>query len=237
MLRSGVGIAGFDAGGLHWSTALGPRADGAPAALVARLALPPAWRVILVLDPRVRGLSGAQEKAALATLPPLAREVAADICHETLMHLLPGAAGAEFAPFAAGVTRVQRLLARHSRARRRATGFDYASATPAVAAAVVEWIAAHTCAGIGQSSWGPTGFAIVASLDEARRALAAAQSAGVVDAALDIFITSARNRGGSISAPPASRLSRRRATCLKTPRQDFPMDRPSSFTCSRPARR
>jgi beta-RFAP synthase len=195
--RSGVGIAGFDAGGLLLDG--GPRADGSPAALIARLALPPAWRVILVLDPRRPGLSGAQEKSALATLPPLPREVAADLCHEVLMHLLPGAAGGEFAPFAAGVTRVQRLLAGHFAP---AQGGPYASEA---VGRVVEWIAAHACAGIGQSSWGPTGFAIVASLDEARRALAGAQSAGVVDPALELRITSARNRGGSIVAAPAAR--------------------------------
>ena len=195
--RSGVGIAGFDAGGLLLDG--GPRADGTPAALVARLALPPAWRAILVLDPRVQGLCGAAERAALATLPPLPRATAADICHEVLMRLLPGAAGAEFAPFAAGVTRVQRLLARHFEP---AQGGPYAS--PAVGR-VVEWIAAHACAGIGQSSWGPTGFAIVASLDEARRALASAQAAGIVDPALELRVTSARNRGGTIVAPPAPR--------------------------------
>jgi len=196
--RSGVGIAGFDAGGLLLDG--GPRADGSPAALIARLALPPAWRVILVLDPRVRGLSGDQEKSALQTLPPLRREVAADLCHEVLMRLLPGAAGAEFAPFAAGVTRVQRLLAQHFAP---AQGGAYASAA---VGRVVEWIAAHACAGTGQSSWGPTGFAIVSSLDEARRALASAQAAGVVDPALELRITSARNRGGTIGVSGSGRM-------------------------------
>jgi len=161
--------------------------------------LPPAWRVILVLDPRVRGLSGDQEKSALLGLPPLRREIAADLCHEVLMRLLPGAAGAEFAPFAAGVTRVQRLLAQHFAP---AQGGAYASAA---VGRVVEWIAAHACAGAGQSSWGPTGFAIVASLDEARRAIASAQAAGVVDPALELRVTSPRNRGGSIAAAVASR--------------------------------
>jgi beta-RFAP synthase len=196
--RSGVGIAGFDQGGLLVDG--GPRADGSPAALIARLPLPPAWRVILVLDPRTRGLAGAQEKTALAALPPLPADRSAEICHEVLMHLLPGAAGAEFAPFAAGVTRVQRLLGEHFAP---AQGGAYAS--PAVGR-VVDWIAAHACAGTGQSSWGPTGFAIVASLDEARRAIAAAQAAGVVDPALDIRVTAARNRGATVSAPTLAGL-------------------------------
>ena len=49
-LRSGVGIAGFDAGGLLLDG--GPRADGGPAPLLSRLALPAQWRVVLALDPR-----------------------------------------------------------------------------------------------------------------------------------------------------------------------------------------
>jgi beta-RFAP synthase len=191
--RSGVGIAGFDAGGLLVDG--GPRADGSPAVPIARLPLPPAWRVILVLDPRMRGLSGAQEKAALAELPPLPAGVSAEICHEVLMHLLPGAAGAEFAPFAAGVTRMQRLLGAHFAP---AQGGVFAS--PAVGR-VVDWIESRACAGTGQSSWGPTGFAIVPSLDEARRAIEAAQAAGVVDPALEIRVTAARNRGATVSAP------------------------------------
>lgn len=197
--RSGVGIAGFDAGGLLVDG--GPRADGSPAALVSRLALPPTWRIILVLDPRQRGLHGEAEKTAIAALPPLPRPVAADICHEVLMHVLAGAAGAEFEAFAAGVTRMQELLGRHFAAAQ--AGRAYASEP---VERLVTWIGGHTRAGIGQSSWGPTGFAIVASAEEARRTLAAAHDAGVVDPALEIRVTSARNRGAVIgtTAGPAA---------------------------------
>ena len=41
-LRSGIGIAGFEQGGLLLDG--GPRADGGSAPLLARIALPPAWR-------------------------------------------------------------------------------------------------------------------------------------------------------------------------------------------------
>ena len=134
-LRSGVGIAGFDHGGLLLDG--GPRADGSPAALVARLALPASWRVIVALDPRAQGLSGAGEKAALATLPPLPHAVSAEICHEVLMRLLPGAAGAEFEPFAAGVSHIQRLLGDHFAPAQEGRRF-----TSAAVAASMDWIGA-----------------------------------------------------------------------------------------------
>ena len=87
--RSGIGVAAFDAGGLLLDG--GPRADGSLAPLLARIAMPAGWRILLVLDARVQGVSGPAEKAALAQLPPLPRADAAEICHQVLMRVLPGA--------------------------------------------------------------------------------------------------------------------------------------------------
>jgi beta-RFAP synthase len=190
--RSGVGIAGFDQGGLLLDG--GPRADGSAAALLARLAMPAAWRVILALDPRAQGLSGASERAALATLAPLPHAVSAEICHEVLMRLLPGAAAAEFEPFAAGVSHVQRLLGDHFATAQQGRRF-----TSAAVGTLIDWIGANVPAGIGQSSWGSAGFAVVPSAEAARRVLAAARDAGVVDPALAVSVTAARNRGASMS--------------------------------------
>ena len=192
-LRSGVGIAGFDQGGLLLDG--GPRADGEPAPLISRIALPSAWRVLLVLDPRVRGLNGEDEKAALATLAPLPREGAAEICHEVLMRVLPGAAGAEFAPFAAGLTRLQRLLGQHFASAQG--GQVFASAA---VGRLVEWIGTHTPAGVGQSSWGPTGFAVLPSGEAAEAIVAAARAAGMVDAALVLHTVRAREHGAVVEA-------------------------------------
>ena len=192
-LRSGVGIAGFDQGGLLLDG--GPRADGEPAPLISRIALPSAWRVLLVIDPRVRGLNGDEERAALATLAPLPREGAAEICHEVLMRVLPGAAGAEFAPFAAGLTRLQRLLGQHFAAAQG--GQVFASAA---VGRLIEWIGTHTPAGVGQSSWGPTGFAVLPSAEAAEAIVAAAHAAGMVDASLALHTVRAREHGAMVEA-------------------------------------
>lgn len=195
--RSGVGIAGFDHGGLLIDG--GPRSDGTPAALLSRLELPPAWRVLLVSDPAARGLCGHEEKAAIARLPALPREKAAAICHEVLMRLLPGAAGAEFAPFATGLTRMQRILGHHFAPAQGGRCFT----SPAVGR-LVEWIGSHAPSAIGQSSWGPTGFAILPSIEEAEVILATARLAGVVDAGLQLRLVRARNHGATVTRVPAS---------------------------------
>ena len=191
-VRSGIGIAGFDQGGLLLDG--GPCTDGRPAPILARIALPQSWPVLLALDPRARGLSGADERSALAALPPLPRATAAEICHEVLMRVLAGAASAEFSPFAAGVTRVQRLLGSHFAPAQQ--GRAYSSAA---VGRLIEWIGEHATAAIGQSSWGPTGFAVLSSDDAARAAVAAARAAGVLDADLTLKIVRARAHGAIVT--------------------------------------
>lgn len=189
--RSGVGIAGFDQGGLLVDG--GPGADGRPAPLLARLELPAAWRVVLVLDPNHQGLSGDGEKAAIAELPPFAQASAAAVCHEVLMRVLPGAAGGDFAGFAAGIRRVQQLVGGHFAPAQG--GGLYVS--PAVAR-LGEALAGRGAA-TGQSSWGPTGFAIFPSSCEAEAALQAARAAGAVAPALQIHTVAPRHRGATVA--------------------------------------
>lgn len=187
--RSGVGIAAFDAGGLLVDG--GPGEDGAPAPLLARVSFPEAWRVVLVQDSRQSGLAGMAEKRALAELPALPRETAADICHEVLMRIMPGAASAEFATFAAGLTHMQQLLGAHFAPAQAGSAW-----TSAAVGRVLESIGAAHGAAIGQSSWGPTGFAILPSQLEAQAALDALRGA---DPALSISIVRGRNRGALIT--------------------------------------
>jgi beta-ribofuranosylaminobenzene 5'-phosphate synthase len=190
--RSGVGIAGFGHGGLLIDG--GPGHDGAVAPLLARVDLPASWRVVLVLDPRRQGLSGGAEKQAIGALAALPQADAADICHQVLMRVLPGAAAADFDAFAAGVNRIQRLLGAHF-----APAQDGRAYTSAAVARVVEWIGAQPAgAAIGQTSWGPTGFAIVVSPAAAQALVAGARAAGVVDPALDLRIVAARPHGATL---------------------------------------
>jgi beta-RFAP synthase len=191
--RSGIGIAAFERGGLLLDG--GPGADASIAQVLARIALPPAWRVLLVIDPRLQGLSGAAEKTALAALPPLPRAAAADICHQVLMRILPGAAGGEFAPFAAGVTRMQEVLGEHFAAAQGGHAFASESV-----GRLLHWVARHGAAGIGQSSWGPAGFAFLPSELQAQSVLAAARAAGVADPALDLQVVRGRNHGALVGS-------------------------------------
>jgi beta-RFAP synthase len=192
-LRSGIGIAGFDLGGLLLDGGPGP--GGLPAPVLSRIGFPAAWRIVVVQDPEHRGLSGGAEKQAIAALPPLPQAAAAEICHQVLMRVLPAAAGAEFAPFAAGINRMQQLLGEHFAP---AQGGVFTS--PAVAR-LMQWFADASRAGgaaIGQSSWGPTGFAIVPTEAQAQVLVDAARASGRVGAQLHIHVVSGRNSGAVV---------------------------------------
>jgi beta-ribofuranosylaminobenzene 5'-phosphate synthase len=195
-LRSGVGIAGFDQGGLLLDGGPGPQGQAAP--LLARGHLPAAWRVLLITDPRLRGLSGADERAALARLAPLPRAAAAQISHELLMRVLPGAALDDFDSFAAGLGQVQRLLGEHF-APAQAAG---AYASPAVARAM-QHLQAQGHQALGQSSWGPTAFVFLPHAQAAEQALASLRASGTVDPALGLHTVRARDRGAMVTQVPS----------------------------------
>ena len=191
-LRSGIGIHGFDLGGLLVDG--GPTADGRPAPLLSRIALPDEWRIVVVQDERARGLAGSDEKSALAALGAMPAARAAEICHEVLMRVLPGAASAEFGSFALGVSRVQQLLGEYFAPAQNGRAY-----TSAAVGRLMDWVgaSAHQAA-IGQSSWGPTGFAIVESQARAEALERAARAVGLVEPGLALRIVAPRNRGAEI---------------------------------------
>jgi beta-RFAP synthase len=189
--RSGIGVAAFDRGGFLVDA--GPGKD-APAAIIARADFPESWRVVLVLDPRGAGLHGDDEGRALGELAPLPLATAAHLSHLVLMQILPALHESDFVPFAQGVSEIQRLIGAYFAPAQNGSAYT----SPAVAQ-VVQWFGANFDAAIGQSSWGPTGFAIFASQADADRAVDRARAAGQVAAPLTLRIVKGRNHGALLS--------------------------------------
>ncbi|SDR47789.1 beta-RFAP synthase [Paraburkholderia fungorum] len=190
--RSGIGILGFESGGLLL--------DGGPASglhrgvppLLARQPFPDEWRVLLVSDHSREGLHGVEERRALASLAPFPQSLAAHLCHLVLMQILPGVAERNFAPFALALTGMQQTI-----------GEYFASAQGGVFASpevelVLRAVAAERMAGIGQTSWGPTGFAILASTHDANGALATARHIARALPHIECTVVAGRNSGAAI---------------------------------------
>jgi beta-RFAP synthase len=188
--RSGVGIGLFEQGGLIVDGGHGPASGPAP--IVARLPFPEPWRIVLVLDRARQGLHGAAERSAFAALPPFPERAAADICRLVLMQALPALAEQDIAGFGAAVRAIQRILGDHFAPVQG--GRRFTSSAVAACLDALERAGAH---GVGQSSWGPTGFVFAESAAEAERlaALARSNAAG----ALDIRVVAALNGGADIA--------------------------------------
>lgn len=193
--RSGIGIGLFRSGGLVVDGGGALAADERPGQgtppLLSRLAVPDSWRVLLVLDRAAHGLSGAGERAAFASLPPMADAVSGEICRRVLMQALPAAAESDLPAFGAAITRIQALLGDHFAP---AQGGRFTS--PAVAG-VMAALASAGAVGIGQSSWGPSGFAFA----DGDAAAARLQEAVSLPEGVDLMVCRGLNRG---VADPAS---------------------------------
>ncbi|WP_369807188.1 beta-ribofuranosylaminobenzene 5'-phosphate synthase family protein [Ancylobacter radicis] len=158
--RSAIGIGAFTEGGVILDGGK-KRGSDAPPPILSRLPFPEHWRILLVYDKSHQGLSGKEEVAAMDGLPPFADTLAGHMARLAVMVALPALAEADVDYFAASIGEMQRLLGDHYA---DAQGGRY---TSTAVAEVMDWLETRGLRGLGQSSWGPTGFAILGNPDEA----------------------------------------------------------------------
>ena len=187
--RSGIGIATFEMGGAVLDS--GP-IDGALPELEARVPFPNDWRVLLIFDPDTKGLDGASEVAAFEALPAFPESAAADLRARIAGRALPALEHGDFAGFCAEVGHLQRCMGAYFGPPQ---GGAYTS--PHVAE-VLTWLSGQGVTGLGQSSWGPTGFAFAPS-EEAGAALLAAARARAQHNGLRFTLARGRNDGAGIT--------------------------------------
>jgi beta-ribofuranosylaminobenzene 5'-phosphate synthase len=190
-LRSGIGIGVFEQGGLVVDGGRGEHTITPP--LLARMAIPDAWRFILVFDKRGQGLHGLQEIQAFQELPLFPRREAEQLCYLLLMQALPAVAENDIVRFGEVITRLQRSVGEHFAA---VQGGIYTS--PDVAAAM-QWLAEQGAVAVGQTSWGPTGFCMVNGIDRANALIDLATRKFADHDPLAFISVSARNSGGRVA--------------------------------------
>ena len=160
--RSGVGIGLFDHGGLVVDGGRGSLTTAAP--VVSRMPFPEQWRILVVLDPHRQGVHGPDEREVFSKLAPSSDGQAAHLCRLVLMKALPALAECDITGFGSAIKEMQVLLGDYFAAIQG--GSRFSSPDVAAALAALEDEGAY---GIGQSSWGPTGFAFAPSAEEANR--------------------------------------------------------------------
>ena len=185
--RSGIGIAVFEQGGLVVDGGRG--AGTATPPLLSRMEIPPAWRFILVFDRRGQGLHGKQEVEAFKTLPPFPVAETARLCHLLMMQALPALAEGDIKGFGEVITELQNAVGDHFAP---AQGGRFTS--PVVGMAL-DWLQQQGAVGLGQTSWGPTGFCMV---ENPEQALSLSSLVGQRFDGLDFLVATARNQGAEI---------------------------------------
>lgn len=186
--RSAVGAYGFVMGGLIAERGKLPGERFSP--LDAHLDLPTAWRFILSCPRQFAGLANEEEVRAFGTLPPVPGEVTEELARIAREAMLPAAAGGDFAPFAQSVYDYGRLSGDCFRSLQ---GGPYNG--PLLTALVESWRKLGVN-GVGQSSWGPTIFALASSPEEAEYLVAKWQRESAID---DVELTiAAASAGGAV---------------------------------------
>ncbi len=152
--RSGIGIGVFESGGFVFDG--GHAAQTVVPPLLARFEFPRQWWAVLICDDKHQGLNGAAEITAFESIQPMEQVVAAELCRLTLLGVFPALVEGDFTSFSAHIASIQEAVGTHFGP---CQGGQF---TSPVVADVMRWIRErHKVIGIGQTSWGPTGFAFV----------------------------------------------------------------------------
>lgn len=190
--RSGIGIGAFQTGGFLVDG--GRAAEGGTPPVIARHEFPASWRVLLIFDNGITGLHGDGEQTAFSKLQPFTPEQAGELCRMLFMRTLPALVERDFDAFASGVGHLQRVVGDYFAP---AQSGRYAS--PRVAE-VCQWLSnRHGLKGVGQSSWGPTGFAFLDDPDKTDRVLGELKDRYADLSMLDFEVAEGRNSGSVVN--------------------------------------
>lgn len=189
--RSGIGIAAFDYGGLLIDggrvSAQKPAGSVIPP-LLARYDFPEQWRILLIFDASQPGVHGEQEMAAFSQLPRFPEALAAHLCRHVLMQAMPALVERDLSAFGHSIQVLQSHVGDYFAP---AQGGRYASK---LVGKVLDCLGGAGVACYGQSSWGPTGFAVFESHLAAEKQLQDLKTR-FSDPLLSWIICSARNHG------------------------------------------
>ncbi len=168
--RSGIGIAAFDLGGLlvdggRVSNNAQSKADSKVPPLLARYNFPEYWQILLILDNKQAGIHGEEELAAFKSLPVFPESLAAHLCRSVLMQGLPALVERDLVGLGNCIKELQMHVGDYFAP---AQGGRYASQQ---VGAVLHYLDKSGAACFGQSSWGPTGFAVFENAELAHKTM------------------------------------------------------------------
>jgi beta-RFAP synthase len=153
-MRSGLGIHGFEHGGLLVEGGKTAQDDIAP--LIVRRPFPEEWRVLLIVPRRGQGTYGADERDAFAHLAQRDCDFrrTETLCRVALLGMLPALADHDLPAFGEALYEFNRCAGEWFLPWQ---GGIYGNS---MIEERIAWLRGHGVRGVGQSSWGPTIFAV-----------------------------------------------------------------------------
>ena len=193
--RSGIGMGAFNYGGvlIDGGRAVDTAKSSKLPPLLARYDFPIAWRVLLILDSSFTGVHGEAERTAFNQLPEFSANLSAHLCRHVLMQAMPALVEQDLTAFGHSIQELQMHVGDYFSP---AQGGRYAS--PLVAN-VLQHLQHIGVACFGQSSWGPTGFAVFETDEAAQKHLQQLQSK-FSDSALSWVVCGGRNHSAIIKS-------------------------------------
>jgi beta-ribofuranosylaminobenzene 5'-phosphate synthase len=193
--RSAIGAHGAMLGGLIVDGGKSDTSRLAP--MVVRLPVPEDWRIVLIRPAQLVGLAGQRELQAFAELPPIDQAVTARMCQLVLMGMLPAVVERDLEGFGQSLFELQQLA---GQCFKEAQGGIYSDP---MLDRIVAFIRGRGIRGVGQSSWGPTLYAILGDQDAADALAHEVQRQFGLEAG-EVMVTAADNRGSVLSRQPVS---------------------------------
>jgi beta-RFAP synthase len=193
--HSGIGIATFQQGGfvVDGGHVIGADHQSVPPVLF-HYPFPQGWIFVVAVPEAEPGFHGDSEQQAFQSLPPAPAALVEKICRLLVIKLLPALVEQDIAPFGKALTEIQQLVGDCFSA---AQGGRYANT---VSARLISHLLDQGADGAGQSSWGPTVYALVKgeshalSLEHDAKEFLAANGGGRV------FYAHADNQGAQFSS-------------------------------------
>lgn len=191
--RSAIGAYGFFQGGFLVEGGKPARAaPGGLSPLLMRHPFPEAWRIVLIRPRALEGLAGARERAAFHAMSSIPEAATAEMCRLVLLGLTPALVDADLDAFGEALYELQQRV-----------GACFAGAQGGIYAApfladIVAYLRGLGVRGVGQSSWGPTLYALAGDEESAERLATAVETRFGLAGRGEVLVTAADNRGASV---------------------------------------
>lgn len=196
--RSGIGIGTFMHGGFIVDGGRGENTEVPP--VISHMSFPEHWRIVLIFDDQAEGINGVPERRAFNTLTPMDDATSAKLCRLTLMQALPAISENDCSRFGEAITQIQNIIGDYFA---DAQGGRY---TSPLLGSVLDAMTNEGATGIGQSSWGPTGFAVFPNETMAFQALKKSREQWQSESRLRFVMSKACNSPAIISDNETSAL-------------------------------